>query len=156
MLLQFPGCKPAPPVGTLRWGDFLQFFRCGFSPLARGDALRWGLFLSDEKETKESLRAFPPKDLPGVPGWNCVKLILGPSLLLWLLGLLPPQVILATGPTTRQFPRPGLPWRSGVPAAVSQAPAAGNSCLTRVRPWYIEGRISIGASAAQRTTMPSM
>ena len=121
MLLQFPGCKPAPPVGTLRWGDFLQFFRCGFSPLARGDALRWGLFLSDEKETKESLRAFPPKDLPGVPGWNCVKLILGPSLLLWL--------------TTRRFPRPGLPWKSGVATVASQAPGSWEQLLTRVRPW---------------------
>ena len=37
MLLQFPGCKPAPPVGTLRWGDFLP----------------------DEKVTKESPKAGP-------------------------------------------------------------------------------------------------
>ena len=31
--------------------------RSGFAILARGDALRWGDFLPDEKVTKESLRA---------------------------------------------------------------------------------------------------
>ena len=41
-LLQFPWQNPAPQPGTLRWAPFLH----------------------DEKWGKESLRAFPPKDLP--------------------------------------------------------------------------------------------
>ena len=42
VLLQSLRCNPAPPPGTLRWAQFL----------------------SDEKLGKESLRAFPPKNLP--------------------------------------------------------------------------------------------
>ena len=49
-------CQSAPQAGTLRWAPFLH----------------------DEKWGKESLRAFPPKDPPGVPGQNCVKLGSGP------------------------------------------------------------------------------
>ncbi len=72
--------------------------RSGFAILARGDALRWGDFLPDEKVTKESLRAFPPKDLPGVPGWECVKAMFGPLVLLWLLTLPPHQASLGSWP----------------------------------------------------------
>ena len=41
----------------------------------------------------------------------------------------------AAGPITRWFPSPGLPWRSGVPAAESQAPDRWEQRHTRVRPW---------------------
>src|SRR5699024_9752851 len=45
---------------------------------------RWGRsayarFLHDEKSGKESLRAFPPKDLPGVRGWTCGGSQAGPK-----------------------------------------------------------------------------
>ena len=76
ILLQFPWRRPAPHPGTLRWAPFLR----------------------DEKWGKESLRAFPPKDLPGVRGWNCVKPTVGPSPLLWLLSLPPHQVTLGSWP----------------------------------------------------------
>ena len=55
-------------------------------------------FLPDEKWGKESLRAFPPKNLPGVPGWSCVKSMVGPSPLLWLLALPPHQATLVNWP----------------------------------------------------------
>ena len=55
-------------------------------------------FLPDEKSGKESLRAFPPKDLPGVRGWACVKTGFGPSPLLWLLVLPPHQATLGSWP----------------------------------------------------------
>ena len=42
---------------------------------------------------------------------------------------------MAAGPITRRFPGPGLPWRSGVPAAGSQAPGSWEPLHTRVRPW---------------------
>ena len=79
MLLRFLVCGPAPPPGTLRWAQFL----------------------SDEKSGKESLRAFPPKDLPGVRGWACVKTGFGPSPLLWLLVLPPHQATLGGWPYGR-------------------------------------------------------
>ena len=41
----------------------------------------------------------------------------------------------AAGPMAGWFPRPGLPWRSGVPAAGSQASGSWEQRLTRVRPW---------------------
>ena len=41
----------------------------------------------------------------------------------------------AAGSTTRQFPHPGLPWKSGVPAAGSRAPDSWEQRHTRVRPW---------------------
>ena len=47
---------------------------------------------------EKPLRAFPPKDLPGVRGWNCVKLGYGPSPLLWLLFLPPHQATLGNWP----------------------------------------------------------
>ena len=58
---------------------------------------------------KNRLGLSPPKNLPGVPDWNCVKPIFGPSHLLWLLVLPPHQatrgswpygvVISTSGPT---------------------------------------------------------
>ena len=50
------------------------------------------------KRNQNPLRAFPPKDLPGVRGWNCVKPTVGPSPLLWLLSLPPHQVTLGSWP----------------------------------------------------------
>ena len=47
---------------------------------------------------EKPLRAFPPKDLPGVRGWNCVKLVFGPSSLLWRLVLPPHQATLGSWP----------------------------------------------------------
>ena len=41
----------------------------------------------------------------------------------------------ATGPMAGWFPRPGLPWGSGVPAAGSLASDRWEQRLTRVRPW---------------------
>ena len=41
----------------------------------------------------------------------------------------------ATGPITRWFLCPGLPWRSGVAAAGSQPPISWEQRLTRERPW---------------------
>ena len=73
------------------------FSGVGPAPLA-GDALRWARFLSDEKSGKESLRAFPPKNLPGVRGWACVKAMFGPSPLLWLQVLPPHQATLGSWP----------------------------------------------------------
>ena len=89
----------------------------------------WGSFCS-VKRNQNPLRAFPPKDLPGVRGWNCVKPGFGPSPLLWLLSLPPHQATMATGPMTGWFPPPGLLWRSGVPAAGG---FAAPSCCAAVR-----------------------
>ena len=50
------------------------------------------------KRHQNPLRAFPPKDLPGVRGWACVKAIFGPSPLLWLLSLPPHQATLGSWP----------------------------------------------------------
>ena len=47
---------------------------------------------------EKPLRAFPPKDLPGVPGWTCVKLVFGPSPLLWPLFVPPHQATLGSWP----------------------------------------------------------
>ena len=47
---------------------------------------------------EKPLRAFPPKDLPGVRGWNCVKTMVGPSPLLWPLFLPPHQANLGNWP----------------------------------------------------------
>ena len=41
----------------------------------------------------------------------------------------------AAGPMAGWFPCPGLPWRSGVPAAGSQPPISREQRLTRERPW---------------------
>ena len=57
VLLRFLWQKPAPQPGTLRWARFLP----------------------DEKSGKESLRASPPKNLPGVRGWPCVSSTVGPG-----------------------------------------------------------------------------
>ena len=50
------------------------------------------------KRNQNPLRAFPPKDLPGVRGWNCVKTMVGPSPLLWPLLLPPHQANLGNWP----------------------------------------------------------
>ena len=50
------------------------------------------------KRNQNPLRAFPPKDLPGVRGWACVKSRFGPSPLLWLLVLPPHQATLGGWP----------------------------------------------------------
>ena len=47
---------------------------------------------------EKPLRAFPPKDLPGVRGWACVKAIFGPSPLLWPLFVPPHQATLGNWP----------------------------------------------------------
>ena len=99
-------------------------------PAPQPGTLRWARFLPDEKSGKESLRAFPPKDLPGVRGWNCVKEISGPSPLLWLL-FVPPhqaplgnwpysQAVFTSGPTLvcAAFPPPG----AGLPIPASPKP----------------------------------
>ena len=88
-LLQCLRRNPAPPPGTLRWGDFCS----GKSH----QNLRWGDFCSG-KSHQNPLRAFPPKDLPGVRGWTCVKPTVGPLPLLWLLSLPPHQATLGSWP----------------------------------------------------------
>ena len=47
---------------------------------------------------KKPLRAFPPKDPPEVRGWECVKSLFGPSLLLWPLFVPPHQAPLGNWP----------------------------------------------------------
>ena len=94
-----------------------------------------GVHFEWPKWTKSHLGRSPPKDLPGVRGWNCVKPRFGPSPLLWLLVLPLRQAILAAGPITRRFLCPGLLWRSGVPAAESQASDSWEQRHSRIRPW---------------------
>ena len=81
------------PVGK---PDLLRFLRR--RPAPQPGTLRWAPFLHDEKWGKESLRAFPPKDLPGVRGRPCVKSMFGPSPLLWLLFVPPHQATLGSWP----------------------------------------------------------
>ena len=89
-----------------------------------------GGFFWAGKRNQNPLRAFPPKDLPGVRGWNCVKEISGPSPLLWLL-FVPPhqaplgnwpysQAVFTSGPTLvcAAFPPPG----AGLPIPASPKP----------------------------------
>ena len=82
------------------------------------------------KMDEKPLRAFPPKDLP-----------LGTRLDLRQAGVRPvtlavtPSSATTPGPIARWFPRPGLPWPSGVPAAGSLASGRWEQRLTRVRPW---------------------
>ena len=92
-----PLCKGRWP-GVSRVGgiDLLQCLRR--NPAPPPGTLRWARFLPDEKSGKESLRAFPPKNLPGVRGWNCVKAKFGPSPLLWPLILPPHQATLGSWP----------------------------------------------------------
>ena len=64
------------------WLESVLFLRLWHSPASRV-TLRWGLFLSDEKETKESPKAGPSPALWNPPrgtGWMCVFLCsaLGP------------------------------------------------------------------------------
>ena len=74
-VLRFPRRKPAPQPGTLRWGDFCS-----------------------GKSHQNPLRAFPPKDPPGVRGCPCVKPKFGPSPLLWRLAVPPHQATLGSWP----------------------------------------------------------
>ena len=95
-----PGAEPLPERGGAEYADRVKkvavpSFWCRLASLF---SLRWARFLRDEKSGKESLRAFPPKNPPGVPGWNCVSLTLGPSPLLWPLGLPPHQATLGSWP----------------------------------------------------------
>ena len=53
------------------------------------------------KRHQNPLRAFPPKDLPGVRGWACVKSGFGPSPLLWPLFVPPHQATLVSWPYGR-------------------------------------------------------
>ena len=53
------------------------------------------------KRHQNPLRAFPPKDLPGVRGWACVKAIFGLSPLLWPLFVPPHQATLGSWPYGR-------------------------------------------------------
>ena len=64
---------------------------------AHGSGLAGGSFCS-VKRNQNPLRAFPPKDLPGVRGWTCVKSRFGPSPLLWLLLLPSHQATLGSWP----------------------------------------------------------
>ena len=50
------------------------------------------------KRNQNPLRAFPPKDLPGVLERTCVKAIVGPSPSLWRLVVPPHQVTLGSWP----------------------------------------------------------
>ena len=94
-----------------------------------------GVSFCCQKETKDHLGRSPLRTSLGVRGWACVKSKFGPSPLLWLLLLPPYQATLGSWPYGWEFPRPGLPWRSGVPAAGSQASGSWEQRLTRVRPW---------------------
>ena len=133
-LLRFPGQEPAPPPGTLRWARFLP----------------------DEKSGKESLRAFPPKYPPGVPGWECVKLVFGPSPLLWPLSLPPHQAalgswpygraIFTSGPTlVQRRSRRREPGHRPLGTAAHQGKAPG-----------VEVHADRGAGTTHRIAMPSM
>ena len=82
------------------------------------------------KVTKTRLGRSPLGTSLGVRGCQCVKLVFGPSPLLWPLSLPPHQATMATGPMTGWFPPPGLLWRSGVPAAGG---FAAPSCCAAVR-----------------------
>ena len=67
------------------------------------------------KGTKTRLGRSPPKDLPGVRGWNCVKSTVGPSPLLWPLLLPPHQATLGSWPYGWVVPMSGPTleqWRS--------------------------------------------
>ena len=82
----------------------------------------WGRFplgvsFERAKETKTRLGRSPLRTPLGVRGWDCVKSRFGPSPLLWPLFVSPYQATMAAGPMAGCFPHPGLPWRSGVPAA---------------------------------------
>ena len=82
------------------------------------------------KVTKTRLGRSPLGTSLGARGCQCVKLVFGPSPLLWPLSLPPHQATMATGPMTGWFPPPGLLWRSGVPAAGG---FAAPSCCAAVR-----------------------
>ena len=96
LILMPPLCKGRwPVVGRVGGTDLLQCLRR--NPTPPPGTLRWGDFCSG-KSHQNPLRAFPPKDLPGVRGWNCVKAKFGPSPLLWLLVLPPHQATLGNWP----------------------------------------------------------
>ena len=113
VLLRYLRRRTAPQPGTLRWAPFLR----------------------DEKWGKESLRAFPPKDLP----WG-TRLPLR-----WFSGRPVTPAVAPVTATTPGYPgnwpyrqavsTSGPTWASGVPAAGSLAAHRWEQRLTRVRPW---------------------
>ena len=108
-----PRFRPASLVGTLPAGGF---------------------FLAAER-TQRPLRAFPPKNLPGVRGWECVKYPFGPCPLLWRLLVPPHQVPLGSWP----YRLGGLPVRAypggcGVPAAGGRPPMPASLPVPPLRP----------------------
>ena len=113
---------------------FGRISRVGRSPL--------GVHFDRAKWTKTRLGRSPLRTSLWIRGWACVKSKFGPSLLLWLLVLPPHQVSLATGPTARRVPPPGLPWRSDVPAAVHRATDSWKQRLTKVRSWQEKYHLS--------------
>ena len=62
------------------------------------ETLPAGGFFCPVKRNQNPLRAFPPKDPPGVRGGACVKSKFGPSLLLWRLAVPPHQATLGSWP----------------------------------------------------------
>ena len=69
-----------------------------FQPSGLVGTLPAGGSFCSVKRNQNPLRAFPPKDLPGVRGWPCVKLVFGPSSLLWRLAVPPHQATLGSWP----------------------------------------------------------
>ena len=136
---------------------FSPFLWCKVAPLARGDALRWvcgfaflrfprrkpaprrgrsaGAHFDWPKWTKSHLGRSPLRTSLGYEAGPASSLnsarhpCCGPCLCRHTRR---PWV---AGPTARWFPQPGLPWRSGVPAAGSQPLDSWEQRLTRVRPW---------------------
>ena len=105
----------------------LQSLRC--KPAPQPGALRWAQFLSDEKLGKESLRAFPPKDLP----WGtrlCMRQAYGR----------PVTLAVAPGSATTPGYLGQLPlWLGGLPVraycGVCGVPAAGSTDALLVVLW---------------------
>src|SRR5699024_9311468 len=69
-----------------------------FQPSGLVGTLPAGGSFCSVKRNQNPLRAFPPKDLPGVRGWAYVKSKFGPSPLLWRLVLPPHQAALGSWP----------------------------------------------------------
>ena len=118
--------------------------------------LRWAPFLPDEKWGKESLRAFPPKDLP----WG-TRLPLR-----WFSGRPVTPAVAPVTATTPGYPgnwpyrqavsTSGPTWASGVPAAGSLAAHRWEQRFTRVRPWGVEAPSGREVGAVYRASKPSM
>ena len=76
----------------------LSFFLNQFRLASRVGTLPAGGSFCSVKRNQNPLRAFPPKDLPGVRGCPCVKTRFGPLPLLWPLSLPPHQATLGSWP----------------------------------------------------------